>query len=107
MTEPTDLRQISVNRVTLGVILSTAVIASSISWSSSRLVGRLERVEATVEAIQTSMDGQSFARVDDVSEDFEDLRLDVDALRDQLEGVTDSVSFLLMADEQTFWELDQ
>ena len=53
------------------------------------------------------MDGQSFARVDDVSEDFEDLRLDVDALRDQLEGVTDSVSFLLMADEQTFWELDQ
>ena len=45
---PTDIRQVSVNRVTLGVIISTAVLAGSISWSSSRMVSRLDAVEATV-----------------------------------------------------------
>ena len=59
--EPTDIRQVSVNRVTLGVILSTAVLAGSISWSSSYLVSRLDAVEATVEAIQDSMDLHSYA----------------------------------------------
>ena len=54
---PTDIRQVSVNRVTIGVIISTAVLAGSISWSSSRLVSRLDAVEATVEAIQDSMEG--------------------------------------------------
>ena len=34
---PNDIRQVSVNRVTIGVIISTAVLAGSISWSSSRL----------------------------------------------------------------------
>ena len=71
---PTDIRQVSVNRVTLGVILSTAVLAGSISWSSSRLVARLDAVEATVEAIQDSMDMRPFARVEDVTEDIEDCR---------------------------------
>ena len=63
---PTDIRQVSVNRVTIGVIISTALLAGSISWSSSRLVSRLDAVEATVEAIQDSMDFQSYARVEDI-----------------------------------------
>ena len=88
---PTDIRQVSVNRVTIGVIISTAVLAGSISWSSSRLVSRLDAVEATVEAIQDSMDMQSFARVEDVSEDVENIWAEIDDLSDEIEGVKDSV----------------
>ena len=103
---PTDIRQVSVNRVTLGVILSTAVLAGSISWSSSRMVSRLDAVEATVEAIQDSMDMRPFARVEDVSEDVEDLWAEIDDLSDEIEGVKDSVGLLLMSDEQSFWPDD-
>ena len=103
---PTDIRQVSVNRVTLGVILSTAVLAGSISWSSSRLVSRLDAVEATVHAIQDSMDMRPFARVEDVSEDIEDIWAELDNLSDDLDGVMDSVGFLLMSDEQSYWQED-
>ena len=107
MTEmPPDIRQVSVNRVTIGVIISTAVLAGSISWSSSRLVSRLDAVEATVEAIQDSMDLQSYARVEDVSEDVEDRWAEIDDLSDEIEGVKDSVGFLLMEDEQSWWPDD-
>jgi len=100
--EPTDIRQVSVNRVTLGVILSTAVLAGSISWSSSCLVSRLDAVEATVEAIQDSMVLHSYARV----EDLDHLHQRVDGLTDDLDGVMDSVGLLLMEDEQSWWPDD-
>jgi hypothetical protein len=99
---PTDIRQISVNRVTLGIIISTAVLAGSISWSSSRLVSRLDAVEATVEAIQDSMGLHSYARV----EDLDHVHQRIDGLTDDLDGVMDSVGFLLMSDEQSFWQED-
>ena len=101
---PTDIRQVSVSRVTLGLVLSGATIAFSIAWSSSRLVSRLDAVEATVDAIQDSMDLQSYARVEDVTEDVEDLWAEIDDLSDEIEGVKDSVGFLLMGDEQSYWE---
>ena len=103
---PTDIRQVSVNRVTLGVILSTAVLAGSISWSSSRMVSRLDAVEATVEAIQDSMDMRPFARVENVTEDIEDIWAELDNLSDDLDGMMDSVGLLLMSDEQSFWPDD-
>ena len=106
MEPPTDIRQVSVNRVTLGVIISTAVLAGSISWSSSRLVSRLDAVEATVHAIQDSMDMRPFARVEDVTEDIEDIWAELDDLNDELDGVMDSVGLLLMSDEQSFWPDD-
>ena len=103
---PSDIRQVSVNRVTLGIIISTAVLAGSISWSSSRLVSRLDAVEATVEEIMDSMDMRPFARVEDVSEDIEDIWAELDDLNDGLDGVMDSVGLLLMSDEQSYWEAD-
>ena len=99
---PTDIRQVSVNRVTLGIILSTAVLAGSISWSSSRLVSRLDAVEATVEEIMDSMDLRSYARV----EDIDHIHQRIDGLSGDLDGVMDSVGVLLMEDEQSFWEED-
>ena len=103
---PTDIRQISVNRVTLGVILSTAVLASSISVVGSRMVSRLDAVEATVDAIPDSMDMRPFARVEDVTEDIEHIWAEMDDLSDEIEGVKDSVGYLLMGDEQSFWQED-
>jgi hypothetical protein len=102
MEPPTDIRQVSVNRVTLGIIISTALLASSISWSSSRLVSRLDAVEATVEAMQDSMDLGSYAR----NEDVDHLHQRIDDLSDDLEGVQDSVGYLLMGDEQNYWSDD-
>jgi len=99
---PTDIRQVSVNRVTLGIILSTAVLAGSISWSSSRLVSRLDAVEATVEEIMDSMDLRSYARV----EDLDHVHQRIDGLTDDLDGVMDSVGLLLMGNEQSFWADD-
>ena len=99
---PSDIRQVSVNRVTIGVIISTAVLAGSISWSSSRLVSRLDAVEATVEAIQDSMDLQSYARVEAIAH----LHQQIDDLTDDVEGLQDSVSYLLMGDEQSWWTDD-
>ena len=96
---PSDIRQVSVNRVTIGVIISTALLAGSISWSSSRLVSRLDAVEATVEAMQDSMDLQSYARV----EDIDHLHQQIDNLTDDIEGLQDSVAYLLMGDEQSWW----
>ena len=52
-------------------------------------------VEATVEAIQDSMDLQSYARVEDI-----------DDLTNDIEGLQDSVAYLLMGDEQSFWPDD-
>ena len=100
--QPTDIRQVSVNRVTLGIILSTAVLAGSISWSSSRLVSRLDAVEATVEEIMDSMDLRSYARV----EDIDHIHQRIDGLSGDLDGVMDSVGVLLMENEQSFWQED-
>ena len=46
------------------------------------------------------MDLQSYARVEDVAEDLDDLWLEVDTLGDRLEELTDSVSFLLMVEDR-------
>ena len=53
-----------------------------------------------------SMDMASFARVEDVTEDIEDIWAELDNLSDDLDGVMDSVGFLLMEDEQSFWPDD-
>jgi len=100
MEPVTDIRQVSVNRVTIGVIISTAILAGSISWSSSRLVSRLDAVETSVEAIQEAMDRQPYARVEDVAEDIDELWLEVGTLGERLEELTDSVSFLLLLEDR-------
>jgi hypothetical protein len=41
-----------------------------------------------------------------VTEDIEDLWAELDDLNDELDGVMDSVGFLLMEDEQSFWTDD-
>jgi len=53
-----------------------------------------------IEAIEDSTDIQPFARVEEVSEDLDDLWLEVNTLGDRLEELTDSVSFLLLVEDR-------
>ncbi len=114
MNEPTDIRQVKIPTIAVGLILSVAVIAGTITWSSARTVSRIDRLEESVESIEDSMDMHAYARVEDVSEDIrdletrlaamEDLCSRVDAMEELVAGVASSVSALLMQDEQSFWE---
>ena len=104
MDQPSDIRQVRIPTVALGLILSVAAIVGTVTWSSARLVARIDHLEATVASIEDTMDMQSFARVADVSEDFEDVWAEVDGINTTLDGVMDSVGVLLMQNEQSFWE---
>ena len=87
MTEPTDIRQVSISRVTLGLILSVAMIAAVITWNSARLVARIDQLEAAVESIEDSMDLNGYAR-----------SVHVDELAVRMEELTGSVAYLLERD---------
>ena len=83
----TDLRQFSVSRVTLGLILSVAMIAAVITWNSARLVARIDQLEAAVESIEDGMDFNGYART-----------VHVDELAVRMGELTDSVTYLLERD---------
>ena len=104
MDTPTDIRQVKIPTVALGLILSVAAIVGTVTWSSARLVARIDHLEATVSSIESSMDMQAFARVVDVTEDLEEVWAEVDAINTTLNDVMDSVGVLLMQDEQSYWE---
>ena len=87
MSEPTDIRQVSISRVTLGLILSVAMIAAVITWNSARLVARIDQLEAAVESIEDSMDLNGYAR-----------SVHVDELAVRMEELTGSVAYLLERD---------
>jgi len=113
MNTPTDIRQVKIPTIAVGLILSVAVIAGTITWSSARTVARIDRLEESVESIEDSMDMHAYARVEDVTEDLrdldarlaamEDLCSRVDAMEELVAGVASSVSALLMEAEQEWW----
>ena len=104
MDTPTDIRQVKIPTVALGLILSVAAIVGTVTWSSARLVARIDQLEATVSSIESTMDMQSFARVVDVTEDLDEVWAEVDGINTTLDGVMDSVGVLLMRDEQSHCE---
>ena len=104
MTDATDIRQVKIPTVALGLILSVAAIVGTVTWSSARLVARIDHLEATVSSIESSMDMQAFARVVDVTEDLDEVWAEVDGINTALNDVMDSVGVLLMQDEQSHWE---
>ena len=106
MDEPTDIRQVKIPTVALGLILSVAAIVGTVTWSSARLVARIDHLEATVSSIESSMDMQAFARVVDVTEDLDEVWAEVDGINTALNDVMDSVGVLLMQDEQSYWGAD-
>ncbi len=83
----TDLKQISISRVTLSLILSVAMIAAVITWNSARLVARIDQLEAAVESIEGSMEMNGYAR-----------SVHVDELTTRVGELADSVGYLLERD---------
>ena len=83
----TALKQISISRLTLSLILSVAMIAAVITWNSARLVARIDQLEAAVESIEGSMEMNGYAR-----------SVHVDELAVRLEELTGSVAYLLERD---------
>ena len=76
MTDTTDIRQIRIPTVALGLILSVAAIVGTVTWSSARLVARIDHLEGTVSSIEATMDMNAYAR----AADLEDLQVTVDSL---------------------------
>ena len=87
MTEPTDIRQVRIPTVALGLILSVAAIVGTVTWSSARLVARIDHLEATVSSIEQTMDMNAYSR----SADLEDLQVTVDSLAVAMQDLGDMI----------------
>jgi len=109
MSEPSDIRQVKIPTIAVGLILSVAVIAGTITWSSARTVARIDRLEESVEAIEDSMDMNAYARVEDIREledrltAMEEMCNRVDEVEALVADIAASVSALLMEAEQEWW----
>tara|TARA_R100000808_G_scaffold114_1_gene822 strand:+ start:241 stop:585 length:345 start_codon:yes stop_codon:yes gene_type:complete len=109
MSGPTDIRQVRIPTIAVGLILSVAVIAGTITWSSARTVARIDRLEESVEAIEDSMDMNAYARLEDIRDleerlaTMEEMCNRVDAMEELIGEVATSVSALLMEAEQDWW----
>ena len=87
MTEPTDIRQVRIPTVALGLILSVAAIVGTVTWSSARLVARIDHLEATVSSIEQTMDMNAYAR----TVDLEDLQITVNSLSVAMQDLGDII----------------
>ena len=87
MDQPSDIRQVRIPTVALGLILSVAAIVGTVTWSSARLVARIDHLEATVSSIEQKMDMNAYAR----SVDLEDLQVTVDSLSVAMQDLGDMI----------------
>ena len=87
MEQPADIRQVKIPTVALGLILSVAAIVGTVTWSSARLVARIDLLEATVSSIEAAMDMNAYAR----STDLADLQITVNGLGVALDDLSDLV----------------
>ena len=87
MTEPTNIRQVRIPTVAVGLMPSVAVIVGTVTWSSARLVARIDHLEATVSSIEQTMDMNAYAR----SVDLEDLQVTVNYLSVALDDLGDMI----------------
>ena len=87
MDQPSDIRQIRIPTVALGLILSVAAIVGTVTWSSARLVARIDHLEATVSSIEQTMDMNAYAR----TVDLEDLQVTVDSLSVAMQDLGDMI----------------
>ena len=87
MTDPSDIRQVRIPTVAVGLMLSVAVIVGTVTWSSARLVARIDHLEATVSSIEQTMDMNAYAR----SVDLEDLQVTVNYLSVALDDLGDMI----------------
>ena len=69
----TDLKQVKVSRITLGLILSVAVTSGVVVWNAAQVAGRIDDLEKTVTVIEqnTGTDSAVLARLAGLEEGIE------------------------------------
>jgi len=87
MDQPSDIRQVRIPTVALGLVLSVAAIVGTVTWSSARLVARIDHLEATVSSIEQTMDMNAYAR----TVDLEDLQVTVNSLSVAMQDLGDMI----------------
>ena len=87
MDQPSDIRQVRIPTVALGLILSVAAIVGTVTWSSARLVARIDHLEATVSSIEQTIDMNAYAR----TVDLEDLQVTVNSLSVAMQDLGDMI----------------
>ena len=69
----TDLKQVKVSRITLGLILSVAITSGVVVWNAAQVAGRIDDLEKTVTVIEqnTGTDSAVLARLAGLEEGIE------------------------------------
>ena len=69
MTEVTDLKQIKVSTITLGLIMSVAITSGVVVWNAASIAGRIDDLEKQVQVIEgnTGTDSTVLAKLDEIS----------------------------------------
>ena len=66
----TDLKQVKISRITLGLILSVAITSGVVVWNAAQVAGRIDDLEKTVTVIEqnTGTDSAVLARLASIEE---------------------------------------
>ena len=70
MTDVTDIKQVKVSRITLGLIMSVAITSGVVVWNAASIAGRIDDLEKQVQVIEgnTGTDSTVLAKLDEISE---------------------------------------
>jgi hypothetical protein len=70
MDDITDIKKIGVSRITLGLIMSVAVVSGTVVWKASQIAGRIDDLEKQVQVIEgnTGTDSTVLAKLDEISQ---------------------------------------
>ena len=52
MTDVTDLKQVKVSRITLGLIMSVAITSGVVVWNAASIAGRIDDLEKQMQVIE-------------------------------------------------------
>ena len=70
MTDVTDLKQLKVSKITLGLIMSVAITSGVVVWNAASIAGRIDDLEKQVQVIEgnTGTDSTVLAKLDEISQ---------------------------------------
>ena len=70
MDDVTDIKRIGVSKITLGLIMSVAVVSGTVVWKASQVASQISDLEEKVAVIEqnTGTDSSVLAKLDEISE---------------------------------------
>ena len=91
MTDVTDLKQVKVSRITLGLIMSVAITSGVVVWNAASIAGRIDDLEKQVQVIEgnTGTDSTVLAKLDEI---YQGVMENADGLDDLRSARVDDLS---------------